>query len=71
LKAAHFPAENDPVLYAVTPFFADLVELETINETDGKQSGDAAFASGCDALCETMWEIRDRSAAACCRTPEC
>ncbi len=46
----------DKYQYQVTLFYADLVELETINEIYGKESGDAALQTVADALCETVRE---------------
>jgi diguanylate cyclase (GGDEF)-like protein len=46
----------DKYQYQVTLFYADLVELETINEIYGKEPGDAALQTVADALCETVRE---------------
>ena len=46
----------DKYQYRVTLFYADLVELETINEIYGKESGDAALQTVADAVCETVRE---------------
>ena len=46
----------DKYQYRVTLYYADLVELETINEIYGKESGDAALQTVADAVCETVRE---------------
>jgi diguanylate cyclase (GGDEF)-like protein len=46
----------DQYRYQVTLFYVDLVELETINELYGRESGDRALQMVADALCETVRE---------------
>jgi GGDEF domain-containing protein len=46
----------DNCQYQVALFDADLVELETIDEIYGKESGDAALQTVADALCEAARE---------------
>jgi len=46
----------DKYRYRVTLYYVDLVELETINEIYGRESGDRALQMVADALCETVRE---------------
>jgi diguanylate cyclase (GGDEF)-like protein len=46
----------DEYQHQVTLFYADLVDLETINEFYGKESGDGALQTVAATLCETLRE---------------
>jgi len=46
----------DKYQHQVTLFYADLVDLETINQVYGKESGDGALQTVAAALCETVHE---------------
>jgi diguanylate cyclase (GGDEF)-like protein len=52
----HLLSLADKYQHQVTLFYSDLVDLETINEVYGRESGDGALQTVAAALCETVHE---------------